>query len=150
MLDSLDCANKSAVLGGIEIYSQKAALSRQLHHPEFLRYHDAVAREGLYAQDEKMQAWYPRLGFLARDGLASTGLMVVTAMLTAKDDAGSTSAMAILGSFAAWVKAEEPTTLTYAVLTRPKAPKEILMFERYADPEALGSHMYSKRYQAML
>ena len=43
-------------------------------------------------------------------------------------------------AFADWVKANEPNVLSYAFLTRPKAPDEILSFSRYSTTEALSSH----------
>ena len=42
--------------------------------------------------------------------------------------------------FATWVTDNEPGVLTYAILTRPKAPKELLLFVRYADRKALKGH----------
>lgn len=96
-MDNQTCADKSAALGGIEIYSRKAALSHQLHHPEFKRYHVTAAKECLYSQPEGMQAWYPRIGFLARDAVAPAGSIVVTGILKLNDggDAKS-SATAIM------------------------------------------------------
>ena len=49
-----------------------------------------------------------------------------------------------------WVASNEPDVLTYCVLTRPKAPNEIVMFERYKDHKALGSHGSTKQFKGML
>jgi len=38
------------------------------------------------------------------------------------------------------VRANEPDVLTYATFTRPKAPKEILLFARYKDGRAMKGH----------
>lgn len=54
--------------------------------------------------------------------------------------------------YAAWVKDNEPKTLTYAVLVRNdgKGGAEVLMFERYTGPEAVGEHSAKKEFKAML
>ena len=51
--------------------------------------------------------------------------------------------------FCDWVETNEPTTYTYCVMTRPKAPNEVLLFERYADLQALGVHGTTKEFKAM-
>lgn len=38
------------------------------------------------------------------------------------------------------MKDNEPGVLTYSVMTRPKAPTEVLMFERYQDDRSLKAH----------
>lgn len=48
-----------------------------------------------------------------------------------------------------WVEKNEPGVLTYCMLTRPKAPNEILLFERYADGKALAAHGGTKEFKAM-
>ena len=40
--------------------------------------------------------------------------------------------------------------LTYSLLTRPKAPNEILLFVRYRDAQALADHGSSSEFTAML
>ena len=50
-------------------------------------------------------------------------------------------------SFAEWVKENEPDVLTYSLMIRPKAPNEILMFERFRDVNALAGHGSSKRFK---
>jgi len=40
--------------------------------------------------------------------------------------------------------------LTYCFMTRPKAPNEILVFERYKDTKALAAHGSAKEFKAML
>ena len=54
--------------------------------------------------------------------------------------------------YAAWVKDNEPDTLTYSVMVRPpkKGSNEIIMFERYANPEAIAQHGGKKEFKAML
>ncbi len=55
-----------------------------------------------------------------------------------------------VSKFCDWVEENEPTTLTYCVMTRPEAPNEVLMFERYKDLPALGVHGKSKQFKDML
>lgn len=55
--------------------------------------------------------------------------------------------------YAAWVKDNEPKTLTYAVLARPKGKKDshhVIMFERYTGPDAIAEHGGKKEFRAML
>lgn len=52
--------------------------------------------------------------------------------------------------FCDWVEENEPTTLTYCVLTRPEAPNEVLLFERYKDLAALEVHGKTQEFKAML
>lgn len=56
----------------------------------------------------------------------------------------------LASTFAEWVKVNEPGVLTYSIMTRPKAPEEILFFERYDSLEALGRHGSTGQFKAML
>jgi len=49
-----------------------------------------------------------------------------------------------------WVQKNEPDVLTYCWMTRPKAPNQLLVFERYRDAKALGAHGSTKEFKAML
>ena len=51
---------------------------------------------------------------------------------------------------ATWVHDNEPGTLTYAILTRPKAPNEFLVYERYLGVDGLKAHMKSQRAAEMM
>lgn len=53
-------------------------------------------------------------------------------------------------NYCAWVRDNEPTTLTYGLFTRPKSPNEVLLFERYKDLPALGAHGKTKEFKGML
>lgn len=68
----------------MEVYTEKAALKRQLSHPGFKHYHEVVKNEDLYAQPEELTAWYPTAGFLAREKTAPGGVIVMTAMFHLK------------------------------------------------------------------
>ncbi|KAI7238430.1 hypothetical protein KC330_g2543 [Hortaea werneckii] len=131
-------ANSPAICG-LEIYTTKAALQSQVDDPVyFQRYHEIVKQENLYAKPEELVAWYPAGGFLARDSSAD-GVLVSVTRMTAKrsfDDL-----MAILRSFVDWVTETEADVLTYAIFSRPKAPRELLLVVRYKDRKALKGHL---------
>ncbi|TKA32351.1 hypothetical protein B0A50_01457 [Salinomyces thailandicus] len=128
---------------GLEVYTQKSALQAQVDDPvHFQAYHEKVRREGLYEKPEELVAWWLSEGFVARDGDAratrgSGGTLVSVTRMVAKDR-GEVSGF--MKPFAAWVAAKEPGVLTYAILTRPKAPKELLLVVRYEDKKALRAH----------
>jgi hypothetical protein len=54
--------------------------------------------------------------------------------------------------FAAWVKANEPGTLSYLLLARPASKKsnQLIMFERYDGVKSLGVHGGGKEFKGML
>jgi len=96
--------------------------------------------------------WYPSAGFVARKGEQQTApaQIVMLAKFVCKDGQGTREKLVdVLGKFCDWVEANEPTTLTYCVMTRPDAPNEVLMFERYKDLAALGVHGKSKEFRDM-
>lgn len=51
--------------------------------------------------------------------------------------------------FIEWLKDNELDTLSYAIFTRPKAPEEVLVFERYNSVSAFEAHRRSKVFRAM-
>ena len=143
--------DRSTFLAGFEVYTDKSALSAQLEHPEFKKFHELTKKENLYSKDEELVAWYRRGGFYSRGetSKAGSGVSVVTAIFELKEENQLDKALEILVEFTKWVKENEPGVLTYAVLARPKAPKEILMFERYASLEAFKQHGSSKEFKEM-
>lgn len=50
-------------------------------------------------------------------------------------------------TFIPFVRDEEPGVLTYAVFTRPKAPREVMVFVRYGDGKALRAHAEVKEHE---
>lgn len=52
--------------------------------------------------------------------------------------------------YTSYVLEKESGVLTYCILTRPKAPNELLMFERYQDHKALAAHGGTKEFRSML
>lgn len=53
-------------------------------------------------------------------------------------------------SFVPFVREKEPFVLTYAVFTRPKAPKELLLYVRYTDAKGMGSHSKAPEHVAVV
>lgn len=51
--------------------------------------------------------------------------------------------------FIDWLKDNEPDTLSYTIFTRPKAPNEVLVFERYNSVSAFEGHRRSKVFRTM-
>lgn len=49
-----------------------------------------------------------------------------------------------------FVREKEPEVLTYAAFTRPKAPKEVMMFVRYKDSKALRAHSSAPEHDAVV
>lgn len=53
-------------------------------------------------------------------------------------------------NYTKYVHDKETGVLTYCTMTRPKAPNEILLFERYKDVKALAAHGSTNEFKAML
>lgn len=53
-------------------------------------------------------------------------------------------------TFVPFVRNKEPDVLTYAVFTRTKAPKELLLFVRYRDSKAMKSHSNAPEHVAVV
>ncbi|KAK4937959.1 hypothetical protein LTR10_021524 [Elasticomyces elasticus] len=119
----------------------------------------AVEQAGQYfklksplTEKEDRTVWYPAAGFVARKGAKETpkAKIVMLAKFVTKETEGARDKLVqVLGSFCNWVEDNEPTTLTYCVMTRPDSPNEVLLFERYKDLGALGVHGKTKEFKAM-
>ncbi|RFU30802.1 hypothetical protein B7463_g5545, partial [Scytalidium lignicola] len=144
---------RETLVGGMEIYTDKSSLSTQLKEPWFQELKRQGKEEGWHARMEEMVAWYPVGGFVARTDLARPfggGVIVLLARFTCKDEEGKKKIVEILSNFAKRVKVSEPGVLTYSVMTRPKAPTEVLMFERYQNENFLKAHEALKELGDML
>ncbi|KAL2432525.1 hypothetical protein ABEF95_012265 [Exophiala dermatitidis] len=152
-------ANYSGQIGLIEIFTHPSALTTIQSSPEYTEFFGQVEREGLFTRE--LTAWYPTAGFVARAREAQhpdrpgseTGPagVVMLAKFICKDGEGVRDKLVnVLGTYCSWVEQNEPTTLTYSVMTRPKtAPNEVLLFERYKDLAALGAHGKTAQFRAM-
>ncbi|KAK5676610.1 hypothetical protein LTS10_010911 [Elasticomyces elasticus] len=131
---------KQPVIGGLEIYTSKAALQAQVNDTVYFQpYHETVKREGLYSKPEELVAWYQTAGFVARGkgSKEGEGVLISTTRMECND---RQKVIDVLRGFVTWVEENEPGVLTYAIFTRPKAANEVLLFVRYADSKALKSH----------
>ncbi|KAK4547006.1 hypothetical protein LTR36_001226 [Oleoguttula mirabilis] len=145
-----DSTTKPPVIGGLEVYTSKAALQHQVEDPVYFQhYHDTVKRERLYSQPEELVAWHLSEGFIARQINAEPfgGVLISVTKMTCKDRG---EVLAFMHPFAHWVRVNEPGVLTYAIFTRPKAPKEILLFVRYEDTKALKGHDKAPEHQVVV
>lgn len=76
------------MIGGMEVYTDKAALSIQMDEAWFQKYLETAKREEFFAKDEQLVVWYPTAGFVSRDDTAppfGRGVVVITGMVTSKD-----------------------------------------------------------------
>lgn len=112
----------------------------------------------MYAKPEELVAWYPQAGFVARKKTTApessrNGVIVIVVRVVCKDrngQSGRDEMVKILGDFADWVQANEPDTLGYAIMTRPKAGNEVLIFERYTTSVGFDKHMGSAELKASM
>lgn len=128
------------MIGGLEIYTSKAALSDQVNDQEFFQsYHETVKKEGLYSKDEELIACYLAAGFIARKdhALPFGGTLISQTKFICKDKA---AVLKLLEQFVPFVRDQEPFVLTYAAFERKKNPKELLLFVRYRDKAGMKSH----------
>ncbi|KJX98524.1 hypothetical protein TI39_contig407g00002 [Zymoseptoria brevis] len=127
------------VIAGIEIYTDKSALEAQVKDQEFFQaYQKTVEKEGLYSKEEQLVAWYRTDGFVAREKHArpfGNCLVSLTKFVGNRE-----RVLEVLRDFVTFVRDEEPDVLTYAIFTRPKAEKEVMLFVRYKDMKALRTH----------
>lgn len=137
------------VIGGLEIYTSKAALSDQVNDRDFQAYHETVKRERLYSKDEDLVAYYFTAGFVARKDHAFPfgGTLISLTRFICNDKA---AVLELLKDFVPFVRNEEPFVLTYAVFERKKNPKELLVFVRYQDAAGMKSHSNASRHDEVV
>lgn len=135
------------LIGGLEIYTHKSALQDQANDKAFFQaYHETARRESLYAKNEDLVAYRHAAGFLARDELAQPfgeGTIVSVTRLECRDRDAVVKA---LEGFVGFVREREPGVLTYAVFSRKKAPREVVLVVRYRNKEALRQHAEAREH----
>lgn len=79
-------SEKATTIFGIEIYTEKQALSAQQQEDWFVDFQNRVKSDDLYAQKgEELTAWYPIAGFVARETVATPyGGIVMFALFTCR------------------------------------------------------------------
>ena len=78
---------KDVVIGGLEIYTDKQALSSQQQESWFKEHERRAKSENWYEKDEELVVWYPTAGFVSRDDStqAGQGKIVMLAVFTCKE-----------------------------------------------------------------
>lgn len=126
------------MLAGLEIYSKKSALQEQLDNTTFYQpFEEMVVKEELYSKSRKgsMAAWYLSAGFVARKcGREEGGNGVIVHVWKLTCGSGEKDAVIKgLSEFAGWSRGSDPGILTFAIFTRKKAEREVLLYMRYRD-----------------
>jgi quinol monooxygenase YgiN len=124
-------------VAGLEIYTSKAALQDQLNDTTFFQpFEKLIKDQQLCNKKETMVAWYLAAGFLARsqDRMVGNGGVVVRVhQMTCAGSGEKESVVKGLGEFAGWSRGSDSGLLTFAVFTRKKAEREVLVYVRYRD-----------------
>jgi quinol monooxygenase YgiN len=124
------------IIAGLEIYTSKSALQEQLEDETFFQpFERMVVEEKMYAREGTMEAWYLTAGFVTRcQGREEGGGMVVASVRKLTCVSGEKDAVVKgLDEFADWSRGSDSGILTFAVFTRKKAEREVLVYVRYGD-----------------
>lgn len=143
--------NDDLTVAGLEIYTSKAALQDQLNDTTFFQPFEKLVRDQqLCDKKESMVAWYLAAGFLARSQARAIGGGSVVVRVHQMTCAGSGEKEAVvkgLGEFAGWSRGSDSGLLTFAVFTRKKAAREVLVYVRYRDEGAMRRIEERPEYQ---
>jgi quinol monooxygenase YgiN len=124
-------------IAGLEIYTNKTALQEQLNDTTFFQPFEKLAvDEQLYAKEGTMLAWYLAAGFATRSQQKTAGGGGVVVRVHQITCAGSGEKEAVvkgLGEFAGWSRGNDSGLLTFALFTRKKSVREVLIYVRYRD-----------------
>lgn len=133
--------DEDLVIAGLEIYTTKSALQEQLNDTTFFQpFEKLVVDEQLYAKEGTMLAWYLSAGFVARSqemAAGGGGAVVRVHQMTCAGSGEKEAVVKGLGEFAGWSRGSDAALLTFAVFTRKKAAKEVLVYVRYRDEGAM-------------
>jgi hypothetical protein len=124
------------VIAGLEIYASKSALQEQLEDTTFFQpFERMVVEEKMYARKGKMDAWYFTAGFVTRcQGREEGGGSVVVSVRKLTCVNGEKDAVIKgLDEFAGWSRGSDSQILSFAVFTRKKAEREVLVYVRCRD-----------------
>jgi quinol monooxygenase YgiN len=124
------------LIAGLEMYTSKSAFQQQLEDTTFFQaFERMVVEEKMYAREGTMESWYLTAGFVTRcQGSEEGGGRVVVSVrkLTCMD--GEKDAVVKgLDEFADWSRGSDTGVLSFAVFTRKKAEREVLVYVRYRD-----------------
>jgi quinol monooxygenase YgiN len=124
------------LIAGLEIYTSKSALQQQLEDTTFFQpFERMVVEEKIYAREGTMEAWYLTAGFVTRSqGREEGGGRVVVSVRKLTGVNGEKEAVVKgLDEFADWSRGVDAGVLSFAVFTRKKAEREVLVYVRYRD-----------------
>jgi hypothetical protein len=125
------------VIAGLEIYTNKSALRDQLNDTTFFQpFEKLVIDEKLYAKEASMVAWYLAAGFVSRSEAKEAdgnGVGVKVHQMTCAGSGEKEAVVKGLAEFAGWSHGSDSGLLTFALFTRKKAEREVLVYVRYRD-----------------
>lgn len=140
-LPSASSAYNGLIVGGMEIYTSKAALQDQLNDTTFFQpFEKLVADQQLCDKKETMVAWYLAAGFLARSqerAVSDGGVLMKVHQMTCAGSGEKEAVVKGLGEFAGWSRGSDSGVFTFAIFTRKKAAREVLVYVRYRDEAAM-------------
>lgn len=129
------------IVAGLEMYTSKAALQDQLNDTTFFQPFEKIVKDQqLCDKKETMVAWYLAAGFLTRSQEVSVGggsVVVRVHHMTCAGSGEKHAAVKGLGEFAGWSRGSDSGVLTFAIFTRKKALREVLVYVRYRDEGAM-------------
>jgi quinol monooxygenase YgiN len=138
------------IIAGLEIYTSKSALQEQLEDETFFQpFERMVIEEKMYAREGTMEAWYLTAGFITRcQGRQEGGGRVIVNVRKLTCVGGEKDAV-VKGSdeFAGWSRGSDSGVLTFAVFTRKKAEREVLVYVRYRDETTMRRVEEGPEYQ---
>lgn len=95
-------------------------------------------------------AWYLAAGFLARSQERATGgdrVLVKVYQMTCAGSGEKEAVVEGLGEFAGWCRGSDSGVLTFALFTRKKAAREVLVYVRYRDKGSMRRIEERPEYQ---
>lgn len=132
------------LIAGLEIYTSKSALQDQLNDTTFFQpFEELVAEEKLCRKEGSMLAWYLAAGFLTRSSqreLKGGGGVVIVEVrrLSCVGRVERDDVVRGLSEFAGWCRGSDAGALTFAMFTRKKDEREVLVYVRYSDEVSMG------------
>ena len=145
--------NNDLIIAGLEIYTNKIALQEQLNDKTFFQpFERLVVDEQLYAKEGTMLAWYLAAGFVTRihervNGGGGSGIVVRVHQMTCAGSGEQKAVVKGLGEFANWSRESDSGILTFAIFTRKKSAREVLIYMRYRDEVAMQRIEERPEYQ---
>lgn len=130
--------NDELLIAGLEIYSSKSALKEQLNDTTFFQpFEKLVAEEKLCRKEGSMLAWYLAAGYVTSSSQGETrggdGVFVDVRRLSCVGRGEREDLVKGLDEFSGWCRGSDVGVLTFAVFTRRKSEKEVLVYVRYSD-----------------